>query len=466
MTGERTSRSGLATIFKISWLNLKHDRGALALTFVLPVVFFSIFAGIFGRAAGGAAADAVDVLVVDLDRSETSRRFVAALGDQEALAIATAPAPNAEAPEPPPYSLEDGRRRVREGAFPVALVLPAGFGDTFGSFTDAGEPVELIYDAADPIARHSVAGLLQAAAMTAAPDLLMKQGLGVLEAQGGPLTEEQRQIVADAESFFQNQGSEGDGGAGLPGEGLPGERLPATGLPATGGLVPVEAVDVRTYDDAGREERPKRSIVAYYAAGIGVMFLLFSMAGAGGALLEEEESGVLERLLVSNVSMTGLLLGKWLFFAVMGLAQVTLMFVWGAAVFGLELWTPKRLAGFAAMAAVTACAAAAFGIVLATACRSRSQLSGTSTIVILIMSALGGSMMPRFIMPDFMDKLALLTFNGWALDGFLKVFWYDDPEASLAGSLLALAPQLAVLSLLAVAFLVGARTLARRWETV
>ena len=32
---------------------------------------------------------------------------------------------------------------------------------------------------------------------------------------------------------------------------------------------------------------------SFYAAGIGVMFLLFSCAGAGGTLLEEEETGTL-----------------------------------------------------------------------------------------------------------------------------------------------------------------------------
>ena len=32
-------------------------------------------------------------------------------------------------------------------------------------------------------------------------------------------------------------------------------------------------------------------IVSFYAAGIGVMFLLFSSSGAGGSLLDEEETG-------------------------------------------------------------------------------------------------------------------------------------------------------------------------------
>ncbi len=447
----------IATVVKINWLNLKRDTVALVLTFVLPLVFFSVFATIFGGMGGGggdSGLPTINVVVVDLDDSDVSRRFIAALAAQESLEIVTAPEPTPEIPDPAPYPLLAGHRLVREGDAPVALVLPVGFGESFGDFSATGEPVELIYDAADPIARHSVAGLLQAAAMAAAPDLLMKRGLDMLEVHGGALTADQQRAIDEAEVFMRS------GAEGTEQEGV--------GLGGFDGLVPVNAVDARSYGSADSEgaEKPKRSIVAYYAAGIGVMFLLFSMAGAGGALLEEEESGVLERLLVSNVSMGRLLLGKWLFFTAMGLTQVVLMFVWGALAFGLDLWAPRRLAGFAAMAVVTACSAAAFGIVLATACRSRAQLSGTSTIVILLMSALGGSMVPRFIMPDFMDITALFTLNGWALDGFLKVFWYDDPGATLGQSILTLAPQLAVLTLITAVFLGLARFLARRWETV
>ena len=34
----------IPTLLRISWLNLKRDWGALTLAFVLPLVFFSIFA--------------------------------------------------------------------------------------------------------------------------------------------------------------------------------------------------------------------------------------------------------------------------------------------------------------------------------------------------------------------------------------------------------------------------------------
>ena len=38
----------IATLLKIGWLNLTRDRVAQALTFLLPIVFFSIFATVFG----------------------------------------------------------------------------------------------------------------------------------------------------------------------------------------------------------------------------------------------------------------------------------------------------------------------------------------------------------------------------------------------------------------------------------
>ena len=51
--------------------------------------------------------------------------------------------------------------------------------------------------------------------------------------------------------------------------------------------------------------------------------------------------------------------------------------------------------------------------------------------MILIMSAIGGSMFPRFLMPEAMQKAGLLTINAWAIDGFTKVFWRDQPVSNL-----------------------------------
>ena len=124
--------------------------------------------------------------------------------------------------------------------------------------------------------------------------------------------------------------------------------------------------------------------------------------------------------------------------------------------FGLPLF--EHIPGFVVMTVATAAAAAALGLVLATLARTRAQLSGFSTILILTMSALGGSMFPRFLMTETMQKVGLVTFNAWALDGYLKVFWRHAP-------LWQLWPQVGVLLSLTAVFFGLSRLLARRWET-
>jgi ABC-2 type transport system permease protein len=276
--------------------------------------------------------------------------------------------------------------------------------------------------------------LLQTVALTSAPDILMQSGLSQFERYAGSLTPQQRSAVD----------------AWLP-RLKPGQPDAVQAVNAAGGIfgIGVDTVDVMR---AGR----KASLISFYAAGIGVMFLLFSCAGAGGSLLDEVDSGTFDRLLSTRVGMTGVLTGKWLFLALMGIAQLTVMFLWGWLAFKLDFF--EHVPGFLVMTVFTAAAAGAFGLVLATLARTRAQLSAISTILILTMSALGGSMFPRFLMSDTMQKMGLVTFNAWALDGYLKVFWRNAPISQLW-------PQLLVLTCLTIAFLTIARLLARRWET-
>jgi ABC-2 type transport system permease protein len=419
----------IRTIMKIGWLNLKRDRVAQAMTFLLPILFFSIFATVFG--GQGSQTSRIRVAIVDEDTSEFSRRIVAGLEREAGLRVRT----TTDEEGGSPLDRQAAESLVREGTVPVAVVIPKGMEEGFLSagLGAGSRPIRLLADVSDRIAPQMVSGLLQKVTMTAAPDLLMTAGMRQFERHAGALTPEQQRAV-DAWLPQLKAGSTTANAAGQ----------------AMG--VAVEVVDVMAGDVR------RGSLVSFYAAGIGVMFLLFSaVAGAGGALLEEVEAGTLERLLSSRVGMTGLLVGKWLFLLLAGFGQLTIMFLWGAVAFGLPLL--DHIPGFVVMTLVTAAAAAALGLVLATVARSRAQLSGFSTVLILTMSALGGSMFPRFLMSETMQRLGLLTFNGWALDGYLKVFWRDAGVPQLW-------PQVLVLALLTAVFLTLARTLARRWESI
>jgi ABC-2 type transport system permease protein len=190
------------------------------------------------------------------------------------------------------------------------------------------------------------------------------------------------------------------------------------------------------------------------------MFIMFSMSGASSSLLEHQERGTLERLLSGRMTMFQLLTAHWIFYVGLGCIQISLMFVFASLAFGLDLWNLSTLFGAGLMALVSSMASAAFVLMIATLCRSRKQLEGLSSILILIMSAIGGSMMPRFVIPSFVLKLSSVAFNAWAMDGFLKVFWYRTPDTSVVLSIL---PEVAVILLMAGAFLLIARLGARRW---
>jgi len=185
------------------------------------------------------------------------------------------------------------------------------------------------------------------------------------------------------------------------------------------------------------------------------MFLLFSAAGAGGALIEEAESGTLDRVLSTRVSMTRLLVGKLVYLTAIAFAQLVVMFVWGQIFFGVEL--TAHLAGFVVISVATALAASTFGLLLAAISRSRMQLVAIANLLILVMSALGGSMVPRYLLSEKIQRLGLLTLNAWAIDGFLKVFWREEPLSSLW-------PQVAVLIGASALLFAAARRLARRWD--
>jgi ABC-2 type transport system permease protein len=421
--------STLGPLLRTFALNVRRDRVVLAMVFLLPVMFFSIFATVFGNQRDSTSK--IRVAVADLDQSDYSKKLVRALATEGGLAVRTTENDDGTGAA---LDREKAEALVKKGTLPVAVVVPKGFG-TGGRFfaRDETAPKLLVLaDVSDPIAPQMVQGLLQKVSFTAAPDALAVEGMGMLEQYGGPLTPTQRASMEQWQRLLAARESDGS--------------------PSLANIGPaVEIVNVMQpgYGNVG--------IVSFYAAGIGVMFLLFSASGAGGALLDEEESGTLGRLVGSRAGMTGVLVGKWLAITLLGILQITVMFTWGMLVFHLPLL--DHLPGFFVMTIATAAAASAFGLVLATISRSRAQLSGISTIVILAMSAIGGSMFPRFLMSEGMQQMGLVTFNAWALDGYIKVFWRNAPVVSLW-------PQLAVLVGLAAVFFVVARLLARRWETL
>ena len=429
----------IINVARTALIALKRDRGALVLSFVLPLAFFSIFAVIFGRS--NSSTPTVKLIVVDQDQSQASRALVKGLENESSLVVMTRPeAKSKNAPAPADYTAATAEAAVKAGDAPVALIVPEGFGQhpiAFGPDAE-GSTLQLLNDQSDPIAPQIVVGLLQKAAMTSMPSSMADEGMKYADKYVGGFTPAQKAKVNEELDALHK--AEADGKLDTSSGGNSGG--------ANAGIVAVNECAV-----VG--ENKKRPMISFYAAAIGVMFLMFTASGSAGALLDEAESGTLERVLSTRVTMTKLLAGKLVFNTGLAFVQLVAMFLWGWAVFKLDFFS--HLPGFAVMGLCTAFAVAAFGMLLASACHTRAQLGALSTLVILIMSSVGGSMFPRFLMPESMQKAGLLTINAWAIDGFTKVFWRDLPVTELW-------PQVTVLLGVGVVLFLVARRVARRWE--
>jgi ABC-2 type transport system permease protein len=108
--------------------------------------------------------------------------------------------------------------------------------------------------------------------------------------------------------------------------------------------------------------------------------------------------------------------------------------------------------------AATAIASAGIALALVALCRTREQAQMLSTFVILILAALGGSMVPRFLMPPWLQTLGWWTPHAWVIDAYQGLLWRDAGVADLYNAWV-------VLTLIGVVGFLIAQAAARRVRT-
>jgi ABC-2 type transport system permease protein len=153
--------------------------------------------------------------------------------------------------------------------------------------------------------------------------------------------------------------------------------------------------------------------------GFSILAAFFMTMSVAGSILAERFLGTFHRLQAMPVSRFTVFLGKLLASFSVGVVQMTLLFAFGHIVFGLSLGDQPL-----ALVPVTVgvvLAATGLGVLIAGFARTDQQATAFGTLVVLTMAALGGSMVPRFIMPETMQTIGLITPHAWAIDGYHDV---------------------------------------------
>ncbi|MDG2022195.1 MAG: ABC transporter permease, partial [Phycisphaerales bacterium] len=398
----------------------------------VPIIFLSIFASVF-QGFGRNGDNQIRIALLDLDRSDASKALEASVKESSARV-------NLQVIEG--AGVAEADRQVASGAFPAAVIIPAGFGAALADPKAKIPPLLVRFDPANPIAPDFAKGVLASATWKGLAPQMLGREIRVLEMITGDLTPPQEKLAKTLQSYSV--------GSKAPTSPMVTRLAEATQVPIDGGAV--------TVGQGGP------SLVTYYTAAIGVMFMLFSALSTTGWLLEDQERGVLDRMRASGIGPWSVLLNRFVFAVMVGSVQIAVMLAWAAMVFGVRFFSFRQVVALLILVPMVAGAAAGLGLLITGIARTRRQQTTIGTITVLILSAVGGSMIPIFLMPPSLQAIGDWAFNARAIKAMQQVLWYTSSDDTLAAMLGRISPALALIFGTTVVCLVGARVAISRWH--
>ena len=380
---------------------LRRDRGGLAVLFIMPVALVLVVCLVQDNILKTSGAAAVEVLVVDHDQSTFGPWLIAQLrqqGDVHLVVVGDE------------RSFAQVQQQVACGDYQLGIYLAPGLSDALQQaldsqvrgalFPSASLPqttMPSVHYSFDPAVqgglRSGLTGLVQQVAQRRLAELrlqsfqhyLPKKVEHYVAQELGPMF---AQALAQHPLELQLNGDNHDG------------------LPVT----PLASGDHFTMPTSIQHNVPAWSI-------FGLFFIILPLSTV---MLQERAQGVFIRLQLVPGCALSLLIGRVIAYLMISLVQFVLMLSFGRTVLPLlgtdQLDLHGQVPGLLVISLCVALTACGFGLLLGVYARSSQQASLTAAVTIVIFAALGGIMIPVYLMPEVMQTVSAVSPLGWGME--------------------------------------------------
>jgi ABC-2 type transport system permease protein len=419
----------LATLFKELRL-LYRDRSGLLVLFIMPAVLVVVVALVQENVLKATGAAHMDILFIDQDRQDFGKLIRERLEALDTVTLVTSQDGQA-------IDTDQARALVDKGRYQVCIAVPAGITEAVRT-----RAVEQISDA---FSGGSKEGALPLPYVSVYFDPLVQGAFrsSLLNALKQMLLAMEMEIKAKALT-----------------ESLPVQFQQA--LSALAGRVPMDPATIpkfkmdpgwgsrRLMDVVAEQSRLKKlpTSVQQNVAAWSVFGIFFIVLPLGGAIIRERKDGTLARLRTLPVPYITLLVGKlgayvavcwvqFLFIVLMGKAGLPLL---GTPVLSLGSDTTALIV----TVTVVALAACGYGLMLGALARTLEQATMFGAVSVVCAAALGGIMVPVYVMPPAMQTISMFSPLAWGLNALMEIAVREGTLGSVQHELLYLTAFFAV----------------------
>jgi ABC-2 type transport system permease protein len=395
---------------------LFHDRGSIIALFGLPIAFILVMTvALEGVFTSGTSAKPIVMLISNQDKGQLAAQVVDDLRTAEGLSLV-------ESVDGQALTAAKIDELITAKQYMLGVDFPADFSETVlntGTDSTAAKPV--VRFIVDPTANNQILaparGLVEGYVERVTSFALLES-----QARAG-FVGIARNVPPAQQELVKQIGDEFTGGM--------------TNAAVSAG-VEYKVASPMQYKITVEPTSVEQNVPAYTIYGV---FFILQVIATG--IFEEKNSGAFQRLKAAPLSRSAYLIGKGLAYFAVNLVQIVLMFGVGVLVFHLRLGNAPLALVLISM--VTALAATGLGMMVTCFVRTQEQAGSLGTLLGVVLSVIGGMMVPAYVMPDFMQKLSWATPHAWALSAYQDVIvrGMDLPQ---------ILPTLGVLSLFALGF--------------